>query len=419
MEKLFWAHPSKKSPDLVTIYFRITMDKARAELGSTGIQVNRKHWNQEAQRITARTAEAQQQNQTLDIWKERASAIFNDFLRKEEPFTVNNIKKLFKQDGKGFSFVALFEMYLKQIGKDPEITVGTYQTYEVVKNKVAYWLKREKQPDLPAESFGLALVDKYRLYMRIDEERKPATIRKHTQTIKQVLAWAYLNDYTIRNPLQGYRVKAVKPNDPIFLTSEELLSLLNFQFDASDRVLAEVRDYFLICCFTGLAYTDLKSLHSSHLSYKVLPTETAENVGLIWLEKDRVKTDVTARQPLHPIAKFILDTRYQGKPELIHVRPNQKTNLYLKIIAMRVGITKTLTTHVGRRTFTDLCLNGGLYSEVFAPICPEIKNFKNLLFSTESTLTMMGRTSAKGLEAYAKVDERRIMLELKAQPSEF
>ncbi|GAB3790121.1 site-specific integrase [Spirosoma horti] len=394
------------------------MDKTRVELGSTGIQVHRKHWNQEAQRITARSAEAQQQNQTLDIWKERVSAIYNDFLRKEEPFTANNIKMLFKQDGKGFSFIAIFERYLKHISKDPEITLGTYQTYDAVKNKIEIWLKLKKQIDLPGESFGLALIEQYRYFMRVEEKRKPATIRKHTQTIKQILSWAFLNDYMNRDPLQGYRVKAVKPNDPVFLSTSELLNLLTYDFGDTDKVLAEVRDYFLICCFSGLAYTDIKSLQSNHLIYKVMLTEASEPVGMVWLEKDRVKTDVKARQPFHPIAKYILDTRYDGKPERIHVRPNQKTNLYLKIIAMRVGIKKVLTTHVGRKTFANLCLNGGLYSDVFSPICPEIKNYSNKIFSTESTLVMMGRTSAKGLEAYAKVDERRILLELKSFPTQ-
>ena len=415
MEKLFWAHQSKKSPDLVTIYFRITMDRNRAELGSTGIKVLRKHWSQEAQKITSRTAESQQNNQTLDLWKEKASAIYNDLLRKGEPFTVNNIKKLFQQEGKGYSFLNLFEMYLNQIKKDPEISLGTWQTYEVVKKKVEQWLKQvKKQCDLPAESFGLGTMEQYRNWMRLEEGRKPATVRKHTQTVKQVLAWAFLNDYTTRNPLQGYRVAKVKPNDPVFLTEEECHRLITYQFEPFETVLSEVRDYFLICCFTGFAYTDVKSLRSEHFNYKILPSEDAEPIGLMWLEKDRVKTDVTARQPLHPIVKHILETRYGGRPENIHVRPNQKTNLYLKVIGLRLNFKKVLMTHVGRKTFANLCLNGGLYSDIFATVCEEIRCYKNRSFSTESTLAMMGRTSSKGLEAYAKVDERRIMIELKA-----
>ncbi|WP_342748893.1 phage integrase SAM-like domain-containing protein [Spirosoma oryzae] len=414
MEPLFWTHQSKKSKDLVTIYFRITMDKTRVELGSTGIQINRKHWNQEGQLITARTGEAQQQNQTLGMLKTKVWAVYNDLIRTNEPFTVNNIKKLFKQEGKGYSFVSLFEVYLKQIAKDPEISRGTCQTYEVVKNGVAGWLKEEKKlPDLSGEGFGVAMMEGYRTWLRLDLKRKPATIRKHTQIVKQLLTWAALNDYTTRNPLQGYRILKVKPNEPVYLTVEECLELLTYDFGPSDKVLGEVRDYFLMCCFSGLAFADIKSLRSEHLFYRSYrPSEQAEPLGMMWLEKGRVKTDVKARQPLHPIVKYILDTRYGGKPENIHVRPNQKTNLYLKVIALRLEWKKVITTHVGRKTFANLCLNGGLYSERFAEVCPAVLSFKNRSFSTESTLAMMGRTSAKGFEAYATVDERRIMLEL-------
>ena len=137
-------------------------------------------------------------------------------------------------------------------------------------------------------------------------------------------------------------------------------------------------------------------------------------VGLIWIEKDRVKTGKKAQQPLHPIVRQILENQYDGKPERIHVRPNQKTNLYLKVIALKTGILKKkLTTHVGRKTFTNLCLNGGLYSTAFAGVCPDILDFQNSKFSTESTMAMMGRTSSKGLDAYATPGEHSIMLELK------
>ncbi|CCH01750.1 hypothetical protein FAES_3743 [Fibrella aestuarina BUZ 2] len=79
------------------------------------------------------------------------------------------------------------------------------------------------------------------------------------------------------------------------------------------------------------------------------------------------------------------------------------------MIALRLDIAKRITTHTGRRTFANLCLNGGLYASIFAPGA----RLLDTVLSKESTITMMGRTSAKGLEAYASPDERRIMQEFK------
>ncbi|WP_185155583.1 site-specific integrase [Rudanella paleaurantiibacter] len=414
MEKLFWAHASKKNPDYITLYFRITLDGSRAELGSTGIKIHHKHWNAEAQRVTARSAEAQQYNHTLDIWREKAQAIYNELLLKKVPFTANNIKTLFRQQGRGFTFLYCFELYLKQLSRDPDITFGTWKTYDVVRKKIEAYLKETNQLELPIENFTKGILEKYRTWMRIDQQRAPNTIRKHTATIKQVHTWAYLNDYSMKDCLQGYRVPSVKAGTPISLNTEELLTLLTHDF-SNFPVLGEVRDQFLISCFSGLAYADLKTLRSEHLVIRSVQTHEDEvPSNLTWLLKDRIKTDITARQPLHPVVRMILD-KYEGRPEEMHVRPNQKTNLYLKLIAMHCGINKPLTTHVGRKTFANLCLNGGLYSDAFAVVCPAVGQFKNTKFSTESTIAMMGRTSAKGLEVYATPGEQSIMLELKTR----
>ncbi|WP_169521701.1 phage integrase SAM-like domain-containing protein [Spirosoma spitsbergense] len=413
MELLFWAHTSKSNPELVTIYFRLTLSKTRVELGSTGIKVHRKHWSSEAQRITARTPVAQQQNHTLEIWRSRGMAIHNELMLKREPFSASYFKKLFQQNGRGFTFLQLFTTYLAGVKKDPDITAGTYETYSAVFKKVDGWLVAKKQADLPAEKFSLAVIEQYRGFMRITEKRASATIRKHTQTIKQVLSWGLLNDYTVKDPLQGYRVAREKTKPPVFLLPFELMQLLEFSFAPHETVLSQIRDNFLIQCFTGFAYADLKTFTSSDILSKEQRAPDGSTIKFLpWVEKDRKKTGNTAMQPLHPIVSQILAARYDGRPEKLRIRPNQKTNLYLKVIGLKLDFIKVLTTHVGRRTFANLCLNGGLFSPLFASIAPEVLEFKDGHFSKEATITMMGRTSDKGLEAYVKVDERRIMSEL-------
>ena len=64
-----------------------------------------------------------------------------------------------------------------------------------------------------------------------------------------------------------------------------------------------VRDIFIFSCFTGLSYSDVKTLDRSHF-------ETDE-AGRIWIKKNRVKTGVLFRVPLLPIPKLILE-KYRG-----------------------------------------------------------------------------------------------------------
>ena len=86
---------------------------------------------------------------------------------------------------------------------------------------------------------------------------------------------------------------------------------------------------------------------------------------------------------------------YQDHPQciaedcLLPVMSNQKMNAYLKEIADLCGITKTLTFHIARHTFaTAVTLNNGV------PI--------------ESVAKMMGHTSIKTTQIYAKVMDHKI-----------
>lgn len=47
--------------------------------------------------------------------------------------------------------------------------------------------------------------------------------------------------------------------------------------------LANVRDILIFCCFTGLAFSDVKTLSKEHL--------VTDNEGTLWIRKQRIKTN--------------------------------------------------------------------------------------------------------------------------------
>lgn len=57
------------------------------------------------------------------------------------------------------------------------------------------------------------------------------------------------------NPYQNFKLDHGKRVARSFLTKEELVKLETKQID--DMCLNRVRDLFLFCCYTGLAYADL------------------------------------------------------------------------------------------------------------------------------------------------------------------
>lgn len=106
--------------------------------------------------------------------------------------------------------------------------------------------------------------------------------------------------------------------------------------------LSKIRDVFIVQCFTGMSYSDIKRFDKS-ATYLDSSTTT-------WIDGSRVKTGVDFDVPLLPkIAELI--QKYDFK---LPVPSNQKMNAYLKEIGDIAGITKKLTTHLARRTFASL-----------------------------------------------------------------
>jgi len=160
----------------------------------------------------------------------------------------------------------------------------------------------------------------------------------------------------------------------------------------STERLNQVRDIFLFCCFTGLAYADVNKLKRNEI-VKGLD-------GEMWIFTKRKKTDTPSRIPLLPSALTLLD-KYTDHPvcsnlgKALPVSTNQKMNAYLKEIAGICGIDKPLTFHIARHTFaTTVTLSNGV------PI--------------ESVSKMLGHTNIKTTQHYAKILDLKVSQDMAA-----
>ena len=142
-----------------------------------------------------------------------------------------------------------------------------------------------------------------------------------------------------------------------------------------------VRDIFLFCCYTGLAYIDVHNLRPENI------TEDAH--GRKCIRKQREKTDVEFYVPLLEYPLQILE-KYKNHPlckergTLLPVYANQKMNSYLKEIADFCGIKKQLTMHIARYTFATTIT-----------LANDVK--------LENVSRMLGHTSTRMTQHYAHV----------------
>jgi len=135
-----------------------------------------------------------------------------------------------------------------------------------------------------------------------------------------------------------YLVKALfvlhKANKPkvqvIYLSEPELISLENHQF--SQEGLQQVRDMFVFCCYTGLAYQEMANLEEKFI-VKGFDNE-------LRIEMNRQKTGKKIAIPLLPKANLILDKYTNDSQVVFEVLSNQKYNSYLRRLHRYWGLKK-------------------------------------------------------------------------------
>ncbi|MDN3690792.1 site-specific integrase [Chryseobacterium tructae] len=110
-----------------------------------------------------------------------------------------------------------------------------------------------------------------------------------------------------------------------------------------------VKDCYLFCCYTGLAYKEMFELKREDLITK--PD------GISWIYKEREKTDRSFSVPLIlPRALEVME-KYSSESEYLLPRiSNQYFNRLLKEIASILEISKNLTHHTARKTFASTVL---------------------------------------------------------------
>lgn len=126
--------------------------------------------------------------------------------------------------------------------------------------------------------------------------------------------------------------KPAEEADTVYLCEDELKKIRNTIMP--NRHLDNVRDLFLLACYTGVRCQDYTQLTDDHLI----------NNGTMFKVRAE-KTDEYVVIPLHPEAKRVLD-KYNGKPRMIS---NQKFNEYIKDVCKiaKIVVPETKTRTVG------------------------------------------------------------------------
>lgn len=175
-----------------------------------------------------------------------------------------------------------------------------------------------------------------------------ATVRNYHKDIKALLGRALKFGIIAANPYDKMKgeIKRGDHETVEFLTDDERSRIENMTI-TDGTMLATVRDMFVFQCYTGMAYADMMQFS----------LDKCQRVGDdLTYSAPRVKTGVSFYIRVLPKALAIAQ-KYGGRLPNV---ADQVCNSNLKTIATAAGITKRLTTHVGRHTFATWALRNGV-----------------------------------------------------------
>ncbi|WP_418673453.1 phage integrase SAM-like domain-containing protein [Alistipes putredinis] len=331
-----------KKNGLAPIFARITTGGLRQEV-YTQCDSNPETWNQHKERAMGTNKLAIQVNERLNDFRVKIIDIRTKLLAEGYAANAAQIKQRYLNPTcNTMMLIAGLADYAKrrqgEVGV--RITQRTADKYErLLRYLKQYLAQRGKAEDIPVERMNYEFLDGFNLFLQTAHRCRHNGAVAVMDCLRNFVLYCLRNEWITKNPFRYYKLKEDEVQAKEHLTAHELELLTRKELD---HRLARIRDVFVFCCLTGLAFADADHLRREHLSQ--------DDEGRWWIHKPREKTSVMSRIPLLPASLEIL-RRYErdeaclARGRVLPTPSNQKMNAYMKEIAAVCGIDKVLTTH--------------------------------------------------------------------------
>ena len=311
---------------------------------STGETINPIFWDKKKQRVkeTVKFPQHPEFNQRLNDIDTIINNVYRKMLNDSEVVTPETLKdkyneyliknnKIVDPPKQVNLFTAFIQTIIDETKRGERTTEKgmhfqprTIMSYTTTLNSLKEYEKSIKK-HLKFSDINITFYNKYLKYLN-DKKYSVNTIGSHIKVIKVMMNIATNRDLNEAKDFTKTEFKTInEETQSIYLTIDELQKISNLDLSKNKR-LEPVRDMFLIACFTGLRFSDLKQLRKEHFYNDVIKIKT-------------IKTGQTVTIPLHATVREICNKYNYSLPRLIS---NQKMNEYLKEIGKLAEINETI-----------------------------------------------------------------------------
>lgn len=354
---LFYLKRQNEKNGKVPVMGRITVNGTIAQF-SCKLNIRPALWDTEANKAAGKSVEAQRINEKLENIKTNIGKQYQRICDRDSYVTADKVKNAWLGFGDGYQLlIQTFDKYLKnfkekRVGKDRK--ASSLVTYARQRKRLAAFLEYEYGlTDIPFKELKREFIEKYVVYLSTVRGLMPGTLPGAIKKLRLMTYTAFKNGWISTDPFSGFRV-APRYRDRRFLSEAELQAVIDVKLP--NYKTAIVRDIFVFCCFTGIAYSDVKKLTHDDIH--------TDDKGEMWIIDNRTKTGTQFRVKLLPIARQLVEkysrlTLLNGA--VFPVKDGESMNMSLHHVAKHAGLSFNPTMHVARHTFaTTVTLSQGV-----------------------------------------------------------
>ncbi len=251
------------------IYLRITVDGVSRDL-SIKRTWPASRWSAKANRATGTKEDAREINHYLDILQGRAYEARKQLIDSGKVVTAVAIMEIMSgAEQRKRELMSLFKAHnddmKAMIGKG--VAKGTWTNFNITYRHVELFLQTQYHiKEINIVSLDLDFVKRLYNWFRITKQLGHNSALKNIANLKKIIINCIDNGWLKSDPFAKFDETRVEVQ-PVFLVKEEIQAIADKKI--TNKRLCQVRDVFIFCCFTGLAFADVKHLKKSEVDIGV------------------------------------------------------------------------------------------------------------------------------------------------------
>ena len=387
---IFYLKKNKVKKDGTSpIMGRITVDGTQAQF-SCKVSIEAKLWGIKGGRAIGKSITARDINRALDKLRATITKHYQEIMERDNFVTAEKVRNAFQGlEYRKHTLITLYDDFLTDYAQKVECGLKSKRTLQkyraVYKHLKSFLQTRHHLSDIALKEIQSTFATDFETFLLTYCHLSHNTVWLYSFPVRMLMHRAVENGWLVRYPFSDYNISQQRP-ERVFLTKEEIRQLIDVPKLTPTQTF--IRDMFLFCTFTGLAYIDLKNLREENIVRSPLD-------GDVWIRTRRQKTSVEVNVKLLDIPLQILD-KYSGLSNNGYLFPIP-SHVYccnlLKTIIKKCGIDKHVTWHVARHTMaTVVCLSNGM------PI--------------ESVSCLLGHKCITSTQIYAKITNEKLGREI-------